>query len=202
MKREEKASISMIKIISVSIILILLSGIGVMAVNTNVKDVKVILQNGYELTVLTAKSTVEEILDENSIILGENQKTIPELKEEVESGTIIKIVDKSYTEIQIATISEEGVQTTLEELLNSYAPITEKIVKQNVEIPYETITKNATNTTSDNTSKVIQKGKNGLKEVIYKVKYQNNIEIEKIQLSETIIKEPVDKIVQVTKNVT
>ena len=55
----------MIKIISVSIILILLSGIGVMAVNTNVKDVKVILQNGYELTVLTAKSTVEEILDEN-----------------------------------------------------------------------------------------------------------------------------------------
>lgn len=202
MKREEKASISMIKIISVSIILILLSGIGVMAVNTNVKDVKVILQNGYELTVLTAKSTVEEILDENSIVLGENQKTIPELKEEVESGTIIKIVDKSYTEIQIATISEEGVQTTLEELLNSYAPITEKIVKQNVEIPYETITKNATNTTSDTTSKVIQKGKNGLKEVIYKVKYQNNIEIEKIQLSETIIKEPVDKIVQVTKNVT
>ena len=61
MKREEKASISITKIICVSIILILISGIGVMAVNTNLKDVKIILQNGYELTVLTSKATVSEI---------------------------------------------------------------------------------------------------------------------------------------------
>ena len=175
MKNQEKASISIMKVICVSLILILISGISVMAVSTKVKDVKVVLQNGYELTVLTRKSTISEILDENNIVLEENQKTIPELTEEVKAGDIIKIVDKSYNEIQIATISEEGVQTTLEELLNSYAPITEKIVTEQVEIPYQTITKNGLDTSTDATSKVVQKGKNGLKEEVYKVKNQNNI---------------------------
>lgn len=202
MKNEEKASISIMKIICVSIILVLISGIGVMAVNTKLKDVKVVLQNGYELTVLTAKNTVSEILDENNIVLEESQKTIPEIGEEVTAGSIIKIVDKSYNEIQISKVSEEGVETTLEELLNNYTPITEKIVTEQIEIPYETITKNTSAAGTDSTNKVLQQGKNGLKEVTYKVKYQNEVEIEKIQLSEKIIKEPVNKIVQVNKKVT
>lgn len=202
MKNEEKASISIMKIICVSIILILISGIGVMAVNTNLKDVKIVLKNGYEMTVLTSKTTINEILEENNIMLEENQKTIPEIDEEVSSGSVIKIVDKSYNEVQIAKVSEEGAQATLDELLNNYAPITEKIVIEQVEIPYETITKNSTGATTDTTNKVLQQGKNGLKEVTYKVKYQNEIEIEKIQLSEKIIKEPVNKIVQVNKTVT
>lgn len=202
MKNEEKASISIMKIICVTIILVLISGIGVMAVSTNLKDVKIVLQNGYELTVLTAKSTISEVLDENNIVLDENQKTIPDSSEEVTAGSVIKIVDKSYNEVQIAKVSEEGVQTTLNELLNNYAPITEKIVTEQVEIPYETITKNTAGTDTNTTNKVLQQGKNGLKEVTYKIKYQNEVEIEKIQLSEKIIKEPVNKIVQVNKVVT
>ena len=199
MKKEEKASISIMKIICVSIILILISGIGVMAVNTNLKDIKIVLQNGYELTVLTSKTTVNEILEENNIVLDENQKTIPEAKEEVTAGTVIKIVDKSYNEVQIAKVSEEGVQTTLDDLLNNYAPITEKIVTEQVEIPYETVTKNSAGTSANTTNKVLQQGKNGLKEVTYKIKYQNDVEIEKTQLSEKVITEPVNKIVKVNK---
>lgn len=202
MKNEEKASISIMKIICVSIILILISGIGVMAVNTSLKDVKIVLKNGYEMTVLTSKTTINEILEENNIVLEEDQKTIPELTEEIVAGSVIKIVDKSYNEVQIAKVSEEGTQATLDELLNNYAPITEKIVTEQVEIPYETITKNTAGTTADTTNKVLQQGKNGLKEVTYKIKYQNEVEIEKIQLSEKIIKEPVNKIVQVNKTVT
>ena len=170
-----------------------------MAVNTNLKDIKIILQNGYELTALTSKTTVNEILNENNIVLDENQKTIPGIDEEVTAGTVIKIVDKSYNEVQVAKISEEGVQTTLDELLNNYAPITEKVVTEQVEIPYETITKNTAGVTTDTTNKILQQGKNGLKEVTYKIKYQNEVEIEKTQLSEKIIKEPVNKIVQVNK---
>lgn len=202
MKNEEKASVSIMKIICVSIILVLISGIGVMAVSTNLKDVKIILQNGYEMTVLTAKTTVDEVLEENNIILEENKKTIPSGEEEITAGSIIKIVDKSYNEVQIANVSNEGVESTLEELLNNYAPITEKIVVEQVEIPYETITKNSTGTTENTTNKVLQQGKNGLKEVTFKVKYQNEVEIEKVQLSEKIVKEPVNKIVQVNKVVT
>ena len=202
MKNEEKASISIMKIICVSIILILISGIGVMAVSTTLKDVKVVLQNGYELTVLTAKSTVSEVLDENNIVLEESQKTIPDSNEEISSGSVIKIVDKSYNEVQIAKVSEEGVESTLNQLLDNYAPIIEKIVTEQVEIPFETVTKNVAGTSTNTTNKILQQGQNGLKEVTYKVKYQNDVEIEKIQLSENVVKEPVNKIVQVNKVVT
>ena len=202
MKREEKASISIMKIICIRIMLILISGIGVLAVNTKLNDVKITLQNGYEMTVLTSKSKVSEILEENNIVLEENQKTIPNLDSEITEGQDIKITDKSYNEVQIAKISEEGAQTTLDQLLQNYAPITEKIVVEQVTIPFETITKNSTTTTENTTNKVLQQGKDGLKEVTYKIKYQNDVEIEKTVISEKVITEPVNKIVQVSKVVT
>ena len=199
MKKEEKASISIMKIICISIILILIAGIGVMAVNTQLNDVKIILQNGYEMTALTSKTKVADILEENNIILEDNQKTIPDIESEIVAGETIKITDKTYNEVPIAKISENGVETSLNQFLENYAPITEKIVVEQVAIPYETVTKNTTNSTTGTTNKVIQQGKDGLKEVTYKVKYQNNVEIEKNVVSEVVIKEPVDKIVQVQK---
>ena len=199
MRKEEKASISIMKIICVSIILILISGIGVMAVNVNLNDVKIVLQNGYEMTVLTSKTKVSEILEENNIILEENEKTIPDIDSEITSGESIQITDKSYNEVQIAKISENGVETSLDQLLQSYAPITEKVLTEQVAIPYETITKNSEQATEDSKNKVLQEGKDGLKEVTYKVKYQNEVEIEKIVISEVVLQEPVNKIVQVQK---
>ena len=199
MKKEEKASISIMKIICISIILILISGIGVMAVNTQLSDVKIVLQNGYEMTALTSKTKVSDILEENNIILEDNQKTIPDLDSEISAGETIKITDKSYNEVQIAKISEDGVETSLDQLLENYAPVTEKIVVEQVTIPYETVTKNTTNATTGTTNKVLQQGKDGLKEVTYKVKYQNEVEIEKTVISEVVITEPVDRIVQVQK---
>ena len=199
MKKEEKASISIMKVICISIILILISGIGVLAMNTQLDDVTIVLQNGYEMTVLTSKSTVSEILEENNIVLEENQKTIPSLDSKLTEGEDIKITDKSYNEVQIAEISADGAQTTLDQLLENYTPITEKIVVEQVTIPFETITKNATTTTDNVTNRVLQQGKDGLKEVTYKVKYQNEVEIEKTVISETVIEEPVNKIVQVQK---
>lgn len=201
MKREEKASISIMKIICVTIIMILISGIGVMAVNEKLNDVKIILQNGYEMTVLTSKTKVSDILEENNIVLEENQKTIPDLEEEITAGQTIQVTDKSYSEVQISKISEEGVETSLNQLLENYAPITEKIVVEQVAIPYETVTKNVAGTEANTTNKVLQEGKDGLKEVTYKVKYQNEIEIEKTVISEVVVTEPVDKIVQVQKKV-
>ena len=104
MKKEEKASISIMKVICISIILILISGIGVLAMNTQLDDVTIVLQNGYEMTVLTSKSIVSEILEENNIVLEENQKTIPSLDSELTEGEDIKITDKTYNEVQIAEI--------------------------------------------------------------------------------------------------
>ena len=134
-------------------------------------------------------------------MLEENQKTIPDLEEEITAGQTIQITDKSYNEVQISKISEEGVETSLNKLLENYAPITEKIVVEQVAIPYETVTKNVAGKEANTTNKVLQEGKDGLKEVTYKVKYQNEIEVEKTVISEVVITEPVDKIVQVQKKV-
>lgn len=173
-----------------------------MAVNTDLKDIKIILQNGYEMPTMTSKDTVSEILEENNIILNEDQKTIPDLDSEISSGDTIKITDKSYNEVQIAKISEEGIETSLNQLLENYAPITEKIVVEQVAIPYETITKKTTGTSTETTNKVVKEGKDGIKEVTYKVKYQNDVEIEKSVISEVVVQEPVNKIIQVQKKAT
>ena len=198
-KSKENASISIMKILCISIILILISGIGVMAVSAKLNNVKIILQNGYEMTVLTSKTKVSDILEENNIILEDDEKSVPGLDEEVSEETSIVIKNKSEQEVQIAQISETGVETSLDDLLKNYAPITEKIVVEQVTIPYETITKEATGSGDETRNKVVQNGQDGLKEITYKIKYQNETEIEKTVLSEVVIKEPVNKIVQIQK---
>jgi uncharacterized protein YabE (DUF348 family) len=196
---KEKASLSIMKIICISIILVLISGIGVLAVNKKLNSVKIVLHNGYEMTVLTAKTKVSEILEENNILIEDNEKVLPGTDEEVEDGQTIEIKDKSEREIQISKVSEETVETSLEDLLETYAPITEKIVVEQVAIPFETITKEATGTGDETKNRVIQQGKDGLKEITYKIKYQKEVEIERTVLSEVVVKEPVNKIVQVQK---
>ena len=186
-----------IKIICVSLILLMLSGAGVMAVTTQRENVKIALANGYEMTVLTSKTKVSEILSDNNIVLTEEEKVSPNLDEELSETKKIVISNKSDQEIQIAKISEEGVKTSLDELLKGYSPIIEKIVVEQVAIPFETITKDISDGSDETRNRVIREGEDGIKEVTYKIKYQNDKEIEKIVLSEQIIKEPVDKIIQV-----
>ena len=202
MKIEHKASIAIIKIICVSLILLALSGAGVIVMATQVKTVTITLASGYELEVITNKRNVAEILEENNIVLEENERVTPDLKEEITEDNKIVIRDKSIQEIQVAQISESGIETTLDEILESYSPIIEKIVTVEEEIPYETITKDASTSGENTRNRVIQQGINGIKQVTYKIKYKNNQEIEKTFLSEVIIKQPVDKIVQVQNNIT
>ena len=202
MKIEHKTSISILKIICVSLILLALSGAGVIVMATQVNTVTITLASGYELTVFTNKTNVSEILAENNIVLEDNEKVNPNLEENITDTKTIIIRDKSIQEIQVAKISESGLETTLEEILDNYSPITEKIVTIEEEIPFETITKDASNSDENTRNKVIRQGENGIKQVTYKIKYKDGQEIEKTILSEIVIKEPIDKIVQVQKNVT
>ena len=200
MQKINKSKISLVKVIFICLILVALSGAGVMAVTTNLSTVKIELANGYNMTVLTSKNNVKEILNDNNIIVENNEKVIPNLEENITSNKTIKILDKSEQEIEIAKISESGIETTLESLLDAYSTITEKIEKVEEKIPFETITKDISDGSSNTKNKVLQQGKEGLKRITYKVKYQNDTEIEKTKISEEIIEEPVNKIVQVKSN--
>ena len=202
MYKKDGASISIMKIIGISLIFVLILGVSVMATEIDIRSVEITMANGYKMTVVTTKTNVEEILEDNNIVVEDDERVTPSLEDEITETNKITITNKSEQEVQIAKISESGVQTSLDEILKSYSPIIEKIVVEQETIPYETITKDASQGSTDTKNKVIQQGEDGIKEITYKVKYQNEEEIEKTKLSETVVKEPVNKIVQVQRNIT
>ena len=197
MQKIDKKKLTIIKLLVTFLILVLLSGFGVMTVATNLNSVKIELSNGYEMTVLTAKTNVKEILEDNNIIINEDEKVSPNQDEEISSNKSIKISKKSEQEVEVAKVSESGIDATLDSLLGAYSTVIEKIEVVEEAIPFETITKDVSEGAESTRNQVIQQGKEGLKRVTYKVKYQNETEIEKTKISEEIIEEPVNKIVQV-----
>ena len=202
MDKKDEASISIMKIIGISLIISLIFAVTVMATEIDIRSVEITMANGYTMTVVTTKTNVEEILEDNNIVVEDDERVTPSLDDEITDSNKIVITNKSEQEVQIAKLSESGVDTSIDEILKSYSPIIEKIVVEQETIPYETITKDASQGSEDTKNKVIQQGEDGIKEITYKVKYQNEEEIEKIKLSETVVKEPVNKIVQVQRNIT
>lgn len=199
MKKAKKAHFPVRKIIGVCLILLFVMGIGVVASNAQLNNVKIILSNGYIMNVTTTKTKISEILSENHIILLPEENVIPNENNEISDNKTIKISKNETEEVQVASELVSSENITVETLLQSYDSIIEKIETVQEEIPYETITKDVSNGDSSKRETVVQSGKNGLKEITYKVKYQNEIEIERTEISSTILKEPVDKIVEVRK---
>ena len=194
----ERATISLKKVIAISIIIFIIMGMmGVMANTNQVKNVKIILSSGYEMNVITSSTKVRDILDENNIVVVDGETVIPDLESDLSDNKTITITKgEVQKEAESITLSED-------EILESYKSIVEKVVTVQEEIPFETITKDVSDGSGDTQEKVITAGSNGIKEVTYRIKYQNGNEIERTVVSENVIKEPVDKVVQVkTKTVT
>lgn len=201
MNRLKNTSISYRKVIAISVVFILILGISVIAGNVKLNNVKIKFSNNHEITVLTSKTKVSEILEENHIMLSSDETVVPSAEEEITDTKTIIITKVGDEPTKIAEISEEELENNIEEITENYSNITEEIITVKEEIPFETITKDVSNG-SDTTNRVIQAGQNGIKEVTYKVKYKDDVEIERIELSSKVIKEPVNKIVQIQTKVT
>lgn len=202
MTTEQKIPHSKRKIIFIAIVLLFFFGVGVIAGNSKqITGIKIAFSNSHEMNVITTKNTVQEVLEENYIEVLEDEIVVPSLESEIKENTTIKILKKSEINT-ISTLAAKGENIPLDELLSLYTPIVEKIIVEKVEIPYETITKDSTGGKSDTSEQIIQAGKNGLKEVTYKVKYQNDIEIEREEISSKVITEPTNKVVQVKERAT
>ena len=184
MVKKNKKTFSAIKVIGVCLFLILLSGVGVMTMATQTENISIKLSNGYEMKVLTSKTKISEILKENNIIVKENERVIPDLEEEISETKKITITDKSKQEVEIAKISESGIEVTLDELLKAYDTITEKIETVEESIPFETVTKDVSEGASSTKNKVVQQGEDGIRKVTYKIKYQNEVQIDKTKISD------------------
>ena len=200
MKKDDKASISLKKVISVSIILLLFMGISVLAVNSKVNNVKIILSNGYEMDVLTTKEKVSDILNDNHIILLPEEKVIPGLDSNISDNKTIRITTDDELAVKVTEAAVTSNDVTVEELLaENYENIVEKLVVEETAIPFETETKDVS--TGTNKKEVVtQNGVDGISKTTYKVKYQNDVEISKTEISKETTKEPIKKIVEIRDN--
>ena len=187
MEKAKKAQLPIRKIIGICLILLFVMGVGVMASNAKLNNVKIILSNGYIMNVTTSKTKISEILDENHIILLPEESVIPDEDSELSDNNTIKISKTKEPTVEVAETSEISENVTIDSLLKSYDSIIEKIETVQEIIPYETITKDVSDNDSNKRETVVQQGKDGLKEVTYKVKYQNDVEIERTEISSNII---------------
>ena len=200
MKKDDKASISLKKVLIVSIILLLVMGIGVMAVNSKVNNVKIILSNGYEMDVLTTKDKVSDILSDNHIILLPEEHVIPGLDANISDNKTIRITTDNITQKTTEAVVKSSDVSVDDILSKNYENIVEKLVVEQTTIPYETETKDVSTGNGDKKEVITQKGVDGVKETTYKVKYQNDVEIAKTEVSSQVIKEPVKKITEIRDN--
>lgn len=199
MKTEQKLSIKIIrKIVFISLILIALLTIGVLASKSEVNYVTIVFPEDYETTVVTSKVKIADILAENHIIVLPDEEVYPPEDNNID---VTKKITISKITAEKKVVAEEVENITTEEILGKYVTITEKIIVEQVEIPYETVTKDVSVAGTETKDTVLQEGANGLKEIKYKVKYQDDEEIERTVILEQIVKEPVEKIIQISTKI-
>ncbi len=122
--------------------------------------------DGKELNILTANNRVVDILKEYNIEIGEKDKILPSVDEEIFPKDVITIIR-----------------------------VEEKVVKEKLEIPYRSVIRYSDEIEAGKIKKSVD-GENGKKEVEYRVVYENGIESLREIINEEIIKEPIDEMIE------
>lgn len=196
MEKEANFSNSLKRIIAIFIILILSMGIAVVATKEEVKNITVKFPDGTNLLLSSSKEDVKEILEDNNIMLLDNE----DIRYEKLSNNNVIIIENKDKKI----VKEDVIpKIEKEHIVDNYENVVEKIEVEEIKIPYETITRTAEGYTEKNgQNRVIQEGKDGIKEIKHRVLYKNNELVEKTKISEEIIKKPVNKIIQLAPKYT
>jgi len=168
MKTEEKSSIRIIrKIVFVSIIVVLMLIVGVFATKSDIDYITIKFSDDTSISVVTTKVNVSEILAENNIVVLDDEQVIPSLESNINAAKTIEIVKK---DAEAVVVAEEVSNVTTEQILGNYVTITEKVITEQIEIPYETVTKDISQAGTQTTDSVLQEGQNGIKEIKYNIK--------------------------------
>ncbi|WP_213818882.1 ubiquitin-like domain-containing protein [Garciella nitratireducens] len=150
------------------------------SLNTKIKkDMKIVIQRAKPITIIvdgkkerifTPKAKVEDILKEAKIVLGEKDRVQPKRDAKIEKEEKIQVVR-----------------------------VIEKNIVEEQPIPYLT-KEQPTEKLDVGDTKVVQQGKNGVKENHIKVIYENGKEIKRELLHEKIVIEPKNEVIQVGMN--
>lgn len=186
------------------------------------KDI-IVSDSGKEIRISTFKNTVENALNEENIKIGPYDKVDISMTEKLKDGLSISIqrakkvniktkdsnmfimttattVENALKEAKILVESMDRVEPAMNaEIENdmkvSVIKVEEKLVNQNVQIDYKNEIKKL-DSLAKGLVNVVRKGQTGQKQVSIKVVYEDGKEVSRQIVSEKIIKEPVNGIVE------
>ncbi|MCL2860455.1 MAG: G5 domain-containing protein [Oscillospiraceae bacterium] len=197
MSKNKPALLMFVRIAIIVVILVSCCTYIVLGRDAQISVVKVQFSNDSEINIFTTKTKIADILEEANIVLEPDETVIPGLEDSLTPDKKITICKSSDV---VQTVAEDQPEVSTQSLQQAYANIVEKIETVQEKIPFETIRKDAVGTSEKATNMILQKGQDGLKETTYKVKYKNDVEVSREEISEIILKNPVNQIVQVISN--
>ncbi|WMJ79836.1 ubiquitin-like domain-containing protein [Clostridium sp. MB40-C1] len=185
------------------------------------KSVNIVV-DGKEISVMTYKNDVKDVLEKNNIALGPKDIVEPDLKSKIKSGDTIKIERAINIQLQVdgksknvATtadnvkemLSQEGIKFSQEDKISpskeetireglkvNIVRVNSKIEKKVEPLEFTTVVKKDSNL-KEGYKKVVQDGTAGQKEIQYKVIYEDGKEVSRQMVNQTVIQQPKDKIV-------
>lgn len=126
----------------------------------------VLLADGKERTLKTPETSVKEFLKAEGVTLAEKDRVVPDVDTKIGKGQKIEVIR-----------------------------VEEKVVKENEEIEFEVTVKN--NEELDKSVKrTVQEGELGKREITAKLVYENGKQIGKEILSEKVVSEPKNKVIE------
>lgn len=183
------------KTIVLVIMFIVVLSVASYATSLQIKQTVITFPDGYKISVTSSKNLeTKGILEENNIVLLND-----EVINTVEDDNTLNIYITKKEDIHVETIEKDknNKDIDLNKVYNNYR---EEIEKTIVEIPFKSIVKEKSS--NETNSKIIQKGKNGKKEITYRSTYIGDKLVAKQEISSKIIVKPIDKIVSVEPKVT
>ena len=205
----------------VASIIVLACGFGV--VYGMEKDI-IVVDDGVATTYSTRSFTVAKALDSQDIYLADGDEISPSVDYSIKDGDTITIkrvkeftlidgieeiamrstalnVDELIATLDIPLGEEDVLLTELNELLSNGMTIAitrnrTKFITETVAIDFTTTTNSVTDL-SPGERRVVQDGKTGTREIVYKVCFQNGEEISRDVESEEVVEKPVTAIIDV-----
>jgi uncharacterized protein YabE (DUF348 family) len=187
------------------------------------EKVVTVVDDGSVVQFVTSRDTVEEMFAEYDIVMEEGDTVSPSVGERITDGLQVSIErafsvritadgETKTVRLQGGTVEEAlrkaGVTLRETDIISNplYADVRpgmeitvqrvdEKIAVERETIPYQVVTRK-NNDMDEGKYQVIQEGQEGEKEVRFLIKYVDGQEVARNYLDETVLTEPVDRIVE------
>lgn len=213
-----------IAIVVLAIVISVSAGVGVFL---NLKKEVSIDDNGKQFVVKTMKTTVREVLGQSGIVVEpEDYISLPidaklqkikrneiYIKRAVPISVLVdgeEVILKTYKETVGEAFENSSIKLSqsdklvglqlgdkiVSDMIIQVVRVNEDVVTEKSNIPFNVITKE-NNRMDKGAEKVIEEGREGVKEKQFKVVFENGIEVARQLLNEVIASNPIDKIVEI-----